>query len=236
MKNKVLLVLTIFFTFLFVFSLFNIIRYIKNNKENKEIQEETLLYVQEDDDKYSVNFKELLEQNEDTIAYLKVGGTNIDYIVVQASDNEYYLNHNFNKKYNVSGWIFSDYHNKFDGSDKNIVIYGHNTSDGSMFGTLKNTLNSDWQNSNNEIVLVTEVGTYYYQVFSTYTIEPEEYYINTSFTEEEFDSFIKELKKRSNHDYKVDVNYNDSILTLSSCTVTGKKRVVLHAKLIKDVV
>ena len=74
---------------------------------------------------------------------------------MKANDNDYYLNHNFNKEYNVAGWIFADYHNIFDGSDKNIILYGHDTKDGSMFETLKYTLNKDWQeNKDNKIVTI----------------------------------------------------------------------------------
>ena len=157
--------------------------------------------------------------------------------MVKGNDNSYYLKHNFEKKWNVAGWIFGDYHNKFDESDKNLIIYGHNTKDGSMFGTLKNVLNKDWYENeeNHKVVLVTEKGTYYYQVFSTYSIKPEDYYINTEFKDnDEFDKFIKKLKSRSIYDYGIEVSGEDKILTLSSCIGDGTKRVVLHAKLIEN--
>ena len=125
----------------------------------------------------------------------------------------------------------------FDGSDKNIIIYGHNTYDGSMFGTLRNILDNEWKSNkeNLKITLVTEKDTYYYEVFSTYIIDPEEYYINTTFnTDNEFNKFIKTIKARSNYDYNIDLNVSDTILTLSSCSsLDGSKRIVLHAKLIK---
>lgn len=115
-----------------------------NNKENKTIQIETKKAIKKVDNKKEVNFEELKSKNEDSIAYLKVPETNIDYVVVKGNNNSYYLNHNFNRKYNTSGWVFADYRNKFDGSDKNIIIYAHNTMDGSMFGSLKNVLNESW--------------------------------------------------------------------------------------------
>ena len=103
-----------------------------------------------------------------------------------------------------------------------------------MFGTLKNILNKDWyENEDNlKVVLVTEKGTYYYQVFSAYSIKPEDYYINTEFkNNDEFDKFIKKLKSRSIYDYGIEVSGEDKILTLSSCIGAGTKRVVLHSKL-----
>lgn len=105
-----------------------------------------------------------------------------------------------------------------------------------MFGTLKNVLNKEWyeKEENHRVVLVTENGTYYYKVFSTYSIIPEDYYINTIFNnDDEYHKFIDIIKSRSNYDYNVEVNTSDKILTLSSCIGDGKKRVVLHAKLIE---
>lgn len=243
-KKLLLFFFMIVFLIMLILSAIKIISYIIDNKENKKIQEAiiedsiTVIEPIEENQKikYNIDFKSLKEQNPDTVAYLKVNNTNIDYIIVKGNDNDYYLKHNFEKKWNVSGWIFADYHNKFDESDKNIIIFGHNTRDGSMFGTLKNTLNENWYNNeeNHKIVLVTEYGTYFYQVFSTYSIKPEDYYINTEFDNyDEFDKFIKKLKSRSVYDYGIEVSGEDKVLTLSSCIGDGTKRVVLHAKLIE---
>lgn len=205
----------------------------KNNKLKKEISEK----IKKENNKYNINFEALKSQNSDTIAFIKVKGTNINYVVVKNSNNTFYLKHDFNKEYNIAGWIYADYKNKFDGTDDNIVIYGHNTSDGSMFGTLKDTLDKEWQSNkdNYEIDLVTEEKEYKYQVFSTYEITPEDYYIKTNFNDDdEYIKFLKKLKSRSNYDYKVKLKRTDQILTLSSCNINGNKRIVLHAKLIED--
>jgi len=238
LKNWIVIVMFSIFMTLFVFSSYKIIMWKlnvdKNNNINKEIIKKNIkIDNTEKNKKYNVDFVSLKKQNFDTIAYLKVDGTSIDYIVVKGKNNKYYLNHNFNKEYNVAGWVFADYKNKFDGTDKNIVIYGHNTKDGSMFGTLNKVLNENWQNEENnlKIVLVTERKEYLYQVFSTYRIKAEEYYINTEFkSNDSFYNFLSTIKNRSNHNYKTNVNPNDKILTLSTCSESGKERVVLHAK------
>ena len=243
LKKKYVVILITIFTIicitLLIYSLMNIINWKKDVDENKNIVEEIKenIIIDEEDDSINIDFKSLKEQNSDTIAYLKVNGTNIDYIVVKGKDNSYYLKHNFNKDYNIAGWIFADYHNLFDESDRNIVIFGHNTKDGSMFGTLKNVLDKSWQENkeNFEIILVTEKGQYKYQVFSTYQITPEDYYINTIYNNDnEFNEFLNKVKSRSNYNYNIEVNSNDKVLTLSSCIGDGKKRVVLHAKLIEN--
>lgn len=191
----------------------------------------------QDNQKIDIDFASLKNINKDTVAYVKVNNTNIDYVVVQADDNSYYLNHNFEEKWNMAGWIFADYRNKLDGADKNIIIYGHNTRDGSMFGTLEYILDKNWyENKDNyEVLFVTENGEYRYRVFSVYSIIPEEYYISTEFaTENEFRVFAKTLLDRSVYDFGVGVASNDRILTLSSCLGNGEKRVVLHAVLLDD--
>lgn len=199
----------------------------EGEKENKELQQ----------NEYEVDFKALKEKNPDTVAWLKVNGTNIEYVVVKTKDNKYYLKHNFNKEYNVGGWIFADYKNKIDGSDKNIVIYGHNMRDNSMFGSLKDVIKKKWYNNeeNYEITFVTENETSIYKVFSVYQIEDEDYYIQTNFkNNSDFKNFINTLKKRSIKKFNIDVTENDSILTLSTCANNNLYRVVLHAKKIKN--
>lgn len=241
-KKITLFIFIIIFLSMFILSSIKIINYLKDNKQNRDIKKivsEAVTIEPTDtlEERYKVNFKVLKEKNSDTVAYLKVNNTNIDYIVTKAKDNKYYLNHNFNKESNVSGWVFADYHNKFDNTDKNIIIYAHNTMDGSMFGTLKNVLTDEWYKNkdNHQILLITENKVNIYEVFSTYVIESENYYITTDFVDDsEFETFINNLKFRSTNSYNVDLNKTDRILTLSTCTADGKKRVVLHAKLIKE--
>jgi len=66
---------------------------------------------------------------------------------LKTKNNEFYLNHSFDKSENLGGWIFADCKNKFNGTDKNIVIYGHNMKDNSMFGTMQKILNPEWYNN-----------------------------------------------------------------------------------------
>ena len=187
--------------------------------------------------RYEINFDELKKKNPDTVGYLKVYGTNIDVAVVRAEDNKYYLSHDFDRNRNILGWVFADYRNKIDGTDKNIIIYGHNLNDGSLFGSLIKVIGEEWQSipENQTIIFATEKGNSLYKVFSTYEIVPEDYYIKTDFeNDKEYEKFIDTIKNRSNHNYGVEITKDDKVLTLSSCVGTGQKRVVLHAKLVED--
>ena len=185
------------------------------------------------ENKYIVDFNLLKNQNNDTVAWIKVNGTNIEYPIVKAENNEFYLNHSFDKTENSAGWIFADYKNKFDGTDRNIVIYGHNRKDKSMFGSLKNILNPDWYNNaeNSEIIFFAENESCVYKVFSVYQTEKESYYIKTNFSSNnEFEKFLETIKKRSIKNFETGVSQTDSILTLSTCADNDSYRVVLHAK------
>lgn len=205
------------------------------NTEDKQVVDET-------NDYYrfikmpliNVDLTSLKNQNNDTIGWLQVNGTNINYPVVKTDNNEYYLTHDFNKKYNDGGWIFTDYRNNLI-DDKNLIMYGHARLNLTMFGTLKNVIKASWYtNTDNHLVRLSTINSNMsYQVFSTYVIEAEDYYIKTDFnSNEDYLSFLNELKSRSVYNYRVSVNENDRILTLSTC-YTDNKRVVLHAKLIK---
>lgn len=249
-KNKKLKTLTLFFIFcmfiiLIVVSSIKIINWIKENKKNRDIIEETLSAVTVESnteidekhdtniEKYNVNFEKLRQTNNDTVAWLKVNGTNIEYPVVKTSNNNFYMTHSFDKSYNSAGWVFMDYEDKFDGTDKNIVIYAHNRRDGSLFGTLKNILTEDWQNNNNNFIIpfISEDENAEYQVFSVYKIEREDYYITTNFkNNDEYNKFIGIIKSRSIKDFDIEVTNEDKILTISTCADNNKYRIVLHAK------
>jgi sortase B len=243
--KKVILNIIIYMILLFVliYSGIKIFKWYKDKTNNNKIAEQIKSTVivedkNEDENKeeYTVVFNKLKEQNNETVAWIKVNNTNVEYPVVRATNNSFYLNHSFDKSKNSAGWIFADYKNKFDNTDKNIVIYGHNMRDDSMFGSLKNILNSDWYNNeeNTNIALYTENEKYIYKVFSIYKIESEDYYIKTEFSNDnEFEKFIKTLKKRSIKNFNIDISKEDSILTLSTCANNNKYRVVLHSKKIK---
>lgn len=228
--------------FILIYSGIKIYKWYKDKTSNKEIVEQIKEIVAVEDknedkneykEEYTIDFNKLKEQNKETVAWIKVNNTNIEYPVVKANNNNFYLNHSFDKSENLAGWIFADYRNKFDNTDKNIIIYGHNMRDGSMFGSLKNILNSDWYENeeNTNITLYTENEKCIYKVFSIYKIESEDYYIKTEFSNDnEFEQFVNTIKNRSIKKFDIDVSKEDNILTLSTCANNNRYRIVLHAK------
>ena len=183
----------------------------------------------------NVNFDELLKINNETKGWIKVNGTNINYPFVQTDNNDYYLTHSYNKSYNQAGWVFMDYRNSTTNLDKNTILYAHGMNNKTMFGSLRNILNSSWyDNTDNHIIkLSTPTENTLWQVFSVYHIPTTNDYIQTEFTsDEEYQQFLDMLKGRSAVNFDTTVNTTDKILTLSTC-YNKTDKVVMHAKLIK---
>ncbi len=245
-----------------IFSLFKIINWNIDNKKAKKLQMEIIESDIEEEptkdnsmnvnppenelddywyyikmDMMSIDFNELKEKNPDTVGFIKVNGTNINYPVVQTDDNRFYLNHAFDKSINNAGWIFADYRNDMVNFGKNTIIYGHGRLNNTMFGSLKNILKSSWYNNKDNYIIKfsTPTENTLWQVFSIYSIKVESYYITTDFnTLDEYNTFLQTLKNRSQKNFNTNVNVNDKIITLSTCQdVAGSGRVVMHAKLIK---
>lgn len=241
-KNIIIHVFLLLFISIMIFSGIKIFKWLNENQKNIYIIEniQKTITINENLDnaeKYDVDFEVLKEKNPDTVAWIKVNGTSIEYPVLKTTNNDFYMTHSFDKSYNSAGWVFMDYKNKFNGTDNNIVIYAHNRRNGSLFGTLKNILTENWQSNPENFIIpfITETEKSEYQVFSVYKIEKEDYYITTNFgTNVEFQKFIDKVKSRSVKDFGVEVTADDHILTLSTCADNNKYRVVLHAKKIVE--
>ena len=185
----------------------------------------------------SVDFKELLEKNKETVAWIKVNNTKVNYSVVQHNDNEYYLKHDFNNNYNINGWVYGDYRDDFRYFGTNTIIYAHNLTNRTMFGSLAWCLKESWYKNeeNHYIKISTPHSNTVWKIFSIYTIKPEVYYLKTYFdSDEEHQEFLNTLKKRSIYNFTdKNLTTDNKILTLSTCSDDGKKRIVIHAEMIK---
>ena len=189
------------------------------------------------DIQYEKVFSTLQEINKDTVGWLTVNNTRIDYPVVQAKDNDYYLRRDYYQNKNRHGWIFMDYRNNPDELNENTIIYGHNLANQTMFGTLRYALNSYWykKSANQIITFNTPKENMKFQIFSIYTIPTTNDYLDITFpTTDAYQSYIDLVKGRSIYDFNIEVATDDKILTLSTCANGNDKRLVIHAKLIKE--
>ncbi len=183
----------------------------------------------------NVDLTKLYEINNETIGWIIVNNTKVNYPVVQHNDNDFYLTKSFDKKYNNAGWVFMDYRNNFKEIDKNTIIYAHGRLDNSMFGSLRETLKKSWyENPDNYIInLSTENYNSLWQIFSLYKIPTTNDYLQINFSsDEEYLSWLNMVKDRSIYDFKTNVNSDNKIISLSTC-YNDDEKLVIHAKLIK---
>jgi len=229
MKKKVYLVLKIVFLLLLIASLFGLFSWYNDKKVSEKIQEESKNLLEEVKTEEGIQYtvkKEAVSKNEDTVGWLKVNGTKIDYPVVQTKDNNYYLKHNYLKQKSSAGWIFMDSNNSL--KDKNIIIYGHHRKDGIMFGDIDKLMKKKfYDNNDGKILLVINNENIYYQIFSVYKAKSNDDYANSNY--DNFEEKLKEFKSKSK--IKFDSNLDDvkQIITLSTCHDNNKDRLVVHA-------
>ncbi len=231
-------------------SIRNKVTNVSNNENNEENQ--TIEYIEPNTDdiailktttttiydiKYKMIFNELKEINPDTVGWLKVNNTNIDYPVVQASDNDFYLNNDFYKNNNRHGWIFMDYRDEPVELSRNTIIYGHNLANQKMFGTLRYVLNTSWHTkTNNQIITFnTPEKNMNWQIFSIYKVPVTSDYLKTYFVDDDdYMEFINMIMGRSIYNFNAQISASDKILTLSTCSNGHDQRLVVHAKLIEE--
>ena len=181
-----------------------------------------------------IDFNALKQTNPDVVLWLMVGGTNINYPIVQTNNNDYYLNHNILKRKSTDGWTFLDYRNN-SVNDKNTIFYGHNLLNKTAFGSMSKMFSKNYFNKNNHnIYVIDENNVYIYEVFSVYYSEPVTDYLQIEFYDEEYLKFLYKLKSKSMYDFGISLDVSDKILTLSTCSDDNTGRKVVHAKFISQ--
>jgi sortase B len=177
---------------------------------------------------------EMKIDNEDIIGWLSLEGTRLDNPVLQTTDNEFYLTHNYLKEESRGGSIFLDYRNLQLGHQHSI-LYGHVLRNGTMFGDLHKFTDQVYADEHPTFIFETEHEYYELQVFSAYNTTTDNYYLQTKFTDDQFKNFLQTIVNRSVIQMPVAVTTADRIVTLSTCTTSlnDKERFVVHAKVVQ---
>lgn len=170
-------------------------------------------------------YQTLYQKNKKLIGWLKIDDTIVDYPVMQTSNNEYYLDHNFNQEYDKNGSIFLDAECSIYPRSTNLIIYGHHMKSGKMFGQLQKYAKESYGKEHGVIQFdsIYEKGTYQVmyvfrsQVYNEDDFVFKYYQFIDANSKEEFDSYMKEMAAISLYDTEITANYGDSLLTLSTC-------------------
>ncbi len=190
--------------------------------------------------------------NSDVRGWLTVPNTNISYPVLYYPDNnDYYLNLNILKQYDKNGVIYADYETKFGSASeisKNTVLYGHNWTNISanprigeetdvMFAQLAAFHHLNFAQVTPYIYYSTEAEEMVWQVFAAFYTDVGFYYIRENPNATQFADLVNGAKARSRHIYDVDVDADDKVLTLSTCTraygSSENQRFVIMARLME---
>lgn len=230
-----------------IISSYNIVKWFIDNRNSKALLEDIYNKVTVSEEQVTIDDKsitkkhfdvhELLSKNSDTVGWINVENTNINYPIVQYSDNDYYLNHSFDKSQNSAGWVFADYRCDCSTLGYNTVIYGHNRKDQSMFGSLQTVLREEWYSDEDNlyIYLSTLNEDHVYRIFSTFICNDQDVlgYTQTDFSDnEEFISYVNKLKNHSSRDYETDLTNTKQILTLYTCYGLNNQRLLVCAALV----
>jgi sortase B len=186
---------------------------------------------------YNIDFTSLLVENGDTVAWLKCVVADVDAPVVQSKDNYDYLYHDFKKQDNFSGWYFVDYSGGVDNEARNIIIYGHNKSDGSMFGKLKNYMLPETYNEKENLIVELYTLNYFYryEMFSVFETGAVDDVYTLYFDDNDvFNMYLQEQKSRSLFERDLELDGEDHILTLSTCSTGNNNRLIVLFKRIEE--
>ena len=188
-------------------------------------------------------YESLYLKNKSLIGWLKIDDTNIDYPVMQSQNEEYYLDHDYEQNYDKNGALFISADARIWPRSQNIIVFGHNMKSGKMFGNLSKYKKKSYYEKHKTIQFDTlyEKGTY--QVMFAFTekvydvdeVAFKYYQFIDAYSEEEYNSYMEEMKRKSLYETQVSTQYTDSLLTLSTCDhdTPDAERFVVVAKKIR---
>ncbi len=207
--------------------------------EEQDIEAEVEAYQQAMQPKYpplELNLSALKAMNNDFRGWLYYPVLGVNYPVVQAADNEYYLRRSFEGEYLRAGCLYMDCEASPDFSDRNSFIFGHNMRDGSMFGRFKELVDdSSICDENPYFYIYTEDKVYTYEIFAYYEVKEDSERYMTFTKDATYDYYVDWALKNSLYQKEMDFSERNNIMTLSTCygNSGSGKRFLLHGLLIR---
>lgn len=245
MKRIIRKLLFILVSFVFVFSAYKVISYYYSSfkSENSFNKLEEQIITESGSTRvmsFTEKYEKLLNKNSDMVAWIKIEDTKVNYPVMHTSnDEEYYLRRNFDKEYEFRGTPFLNKEANLKDRDDNIIIYGHNMDDNTMFGDLKKYFNYDFYENHKIISFENKYGNEKYEIFAVFkTVDVLDHdlyidyynFINAN-DENHFNKQINMYKNVSFYETDITPQYGDKLLTLSTCEYSNEHgRLVIVAR------
>ena len=179
---------------------------------------------------FQIDFEKLQEINLDVKGWLIIPAADVDHVVVQGSDNEYYVHRNLYEEYQNSGTIFIDYRWNPEKS-KNLLVYGHNMSNDTMLGQLECYLDLEVCRDYPYFWYVTPDEVYRCDIVSVYITDIYDNYAQTDFlSETDFLEFVDQIIYKSYYDFGLRPAAEDKLFSISTCYMVGSdQRLSIHA-------
>ena len=232
MRKNLIIALIFVLAAVLVFSCFMIVKEVSRREKEKDDFEkleelvssessETETEIPEEEEAKPVskrNLAPLFEQNPDCIGWIYIEGTAVDYPVMHTPDEpQRYLRKNFEGEYAMSGVPFLEGTREL--SDDNIVIYGHNMLNGTMFSDISLYTSREYFDEHPVIEFETAEGVKLYDIFAVVMLKDIDiwYYFDSALNAEHFDEMISDITSRSLYETGIYPEYGKHLLTLSTC-------------------
>lgn len=174
--------------------------------------------VQADGKDSVAHVNELKETYPDIKGRIIIPGTEIDFPIVQGTDNEFYLDHDYDGSYYINGGVFIDHLHNGDFSDQNTVIYGHNVRIGYIFHDLDKFRDKNFVKNNSEIIIDTPKERRTFEVVCAMDVDVDADYRYNYYYEEDFGDYLKLIKENNIIEGKPLPKIEDKLITLSTCS------------------
>lgn len=257
-KKQIVIVFTvadIILFIIFVIGITYIIQYFNASKSNKQAYEQISNDVQtaeinigtesEENIQYSIpeNVQKVInlkQENQEVIGWVQIDNTNINYPILQGSDNKYYLTHNYKKEDTKYGSIYIKSNSSLTSKDINTIIYGHNMKDSQMFNNLIKYENIDFYNEHPIIKIATETEEKEFQIISVF--RSRVFYQNETNVfkyynwimlnnEHDYNEYVNNCRQIQLYETNQSANYGEKLITLSTCEYSqANGRFVVVAK------
>lgn len=196
-------------------------------KTYDDVKEQCVSVSAESNDK-KIDWDKLYEMNHDIVAWLYIPGTSVDYPVVRSTDYDYYLSHDYHKKYSKYGSIFIDErirNSLFE--SKNLILYGHNMGRYTdiMFSSFMKYKDQTYLREHKYVYFYTRKKATKYEIVSVREVSATSDAYKVDFNKKEFRNWLNGVVDKSVTPY--DISKVNQVLTLSTCTY-GENRLVLH--------
>ena len=241
-KKTGYLILEIIFIIIFAFSLFKVAKigyeYYQWKKFYNETESEFVKDPDGDAADLQVDLTGLQKENPDIVGWISINGTPVSYPLLWSESNDTYLRHTYTHEWSSYGSIFIDAANNKNLQDQHTLIYGHNTKNGSMFGSLKKYKDVAYLKEHPYIDIYLKNAVYRYKIISAYTTEADSeayriLYEDPFVYREWYDSIVESSCVNAE---AAAVDPSQKIITLSTCTNrTPTERFVVHGALAEKI-